>query len=123
MTEASIRATFVAKAKAQLPGFVILRHEDKIASGIPDMSVTGNGRTTWIETKFARPRLTSTGIQELMLTRLAAAGSAYYLIWEEKDLRRTLIVRPKHLQALTPEEEFFGFDHDSVIDWLRRLHV
>lgn len=122
MTEASLKSAFVAEAK-KIPGFVILRHEDKISSGMPDISVTGGGRTTWIETKYAKPRLVGSGIQELTMLRLAAAGVAYYLVWEEKrDVRRTLLVHPRHLHNLLPQEFFLGFDHLSVVDWFRRLH-
>jgi hypothetical protein len=44
---------FKAKAVAALrqEGLTVFSHEDRYTPGVPDLSATGNGRTSWIEAK------------------------------------------------------------------------
>ena len=80
MNEASLKQALVALMRAELAPFVIFRHEDRITSGIPDISVTGNRHTSWWEVKFANPDFKCPGIQELTALRLAAAGHACFFV-------------------------------------------
>jgi hypothetical protein len=112
--------------KLHLPGFVAIRHEDVRRSGIPDLSLTGHGKDSWLEIKHGDPDFDSEGIQELTMLRLAAAGYARYLIYmEDKDggNKRTLIVHPKHLGDLEPEAGCMGHDHRWVVEFLRERHT
>ena len=123
MNESSLKSSWMAQMKSDAPGFVAIRHEDVRTSGIPDASITGCGRTTWWEAKYGTPDFQSTGIQELTMLRLSAAGYARYVIWEErKGVRRTLIVHPKHLADLTPESWCVGFDMKWLVNEVRKAH-
>lgn len=128
MTEADLKDQLVAHLRAEFRGAVILRHEDKGTAGIPDLSFTWLGKTTWIEAKFANPYVRGKGLQDLICMRLAAAGNCWYVVWEVKQgVKRTLIVHPKDIQAgqleNTPDERMnVGFDHRLVASFLRRQH-
>lgn len=106
-----------------LPTFVTLRHEDVRSIGIPDLSVTGGGQTTWWEFKHAVPKYPTFGLQELMMKRLAAHGYCRYVVWWEvgADLR-TLIVHPLALKDMVSEVEFHGHDHAAVVAFIQQVH-
>lgn len=123
MTEASLTSGFLHEAREHLPGAVIFKHNDRIMVGVPDLSITLNGITSWWEAKYADPKFKSTGVQELTMLRLAAAGVARYVIWEEKrGIKRTLIVHPRHFHDLTHETFCVGFDKKWLIEQVRQLH-
>lgn len=135
MNETSLKADLMECMRTNLRGFIGLRHEDKLQAGIPDISVTGLGRTSWWEAKFADPDFTSRGIQELTMLRLAAAGHARYLIYDaSKFVPRILIVHPKHFKEWATEFEAWVdcradakgapiFDQKWVVDHIRRVHA
>jgi hypothetical protein len=119
--ESDYKATLMRELRARLTGCVALRHEDRFTSGIPDISVTLHGRTSWWEAKVTP--VVSKSIQELTMLRLAAAGYARYVVWEDKcGIRRTLIVHPKHLSDLTPEAFCVGFDMKWLVEQIRVVH-
>jgi|SRR6185436_505840 len=123
--ESTPRSALMRMIKLALPHFVALRHEDVRTRGIPDLSLTGLGRTTWWECKHATPDFKSQGIQELTMLRLAAAGYARYIIWREEadgSDKQTLIVHPEHLATLTPEAWCAGYDHRWMVEQLARAH-
>lgn len=96
MTEATLKSALVKELRTSCPFAVVLRHEDKITSGIPDMSFTDGGSTSWWEAKLANPGFKSKGIQELMMLRLGRRGKAFYIIWDiPRDF--TFIVQPPDL--------------------------
>lgn len=122
--ESGLKSKLLKQISLRLPGFIALRHEDVRSSGIPDLSLTGFGRTSWWEFKHAAPTLKSKGIQELTMLRLAGAGFARYVVWEENKhgIQRTLVVHPKNLVSMTPEEWFVGYDHKAIVEYMRKVH-
>ena len=50
MDERSI--TKSVRSKLEERGFYIIKHEDHSTIGVPDMSITGNGTTLWVEDKY-----------------------------------------------------------------------
>ncbi len=132
MTEASLKSAFMLAVGKQLLGFVALRHEDIRTSGIPDLSITGFGKTSWFEFKVANPQFHGTELQELTMLRLAAAGFARYLVWSENKNgtgKRTLIIHPKevfkkngHVSEMEIEAFCVGYDHRWVCSYIRERH-
>lgn len=123
--ETPLKAALMKVMRTELPRFVVMRHEDRWTSGIPDFSVDGAGRTSWYEVKHADPEFDSEGIQELTCLRLAVASYCRYVIYyENKDgaEKRTMIVHPKHLHALIPEASVPGYSHAFVAAYIRRVH-
>lgn len=124
MTEAMLKSALMRYLRKKHPSAVILRHEDRITAGIPDVSVTWDGSTSWWEVKYAKSRIRTRGIQELTCLRLARQGLCYYLIYEERDAfhKRTRIVTPVELQQGLDGELHDGFDHAFVAQFISRLH-
>ena len=123
MTESQITSRLLKQLRDDLTGAVVFKHNDRITSGIPDFSVTCSNRTSWWECKLADPQFCGQGLQELMMLRLAAAGYARYVVWEQRrGLERTLIVHPKHIGDLMPEAWCVGFDHRWLVEQIRKAH-
>lgn len=124
--EAALKSDFVVKVKQHMRGAVILRHEDVRTAGIPDISITFDGRTTWWEAKHATPGITTYGIQELTMLRLAKQGFARYLIWYESAIETpcTLIVNPVHFGSYKTmhEASFDKFNSDTLFHYIRKVH-
>ena len=128
MNEKTLVSDLVPTLREELLGAVVFNHADLMTSGIPDVSVTWNGWTSWLEVKYANPNFEVTGIQKLTMGRLAAQGLAWFIVYEQKP-HRTLIVHPQYIIAgrkgiLKLPDDFpsaDGFDHQSVVDFLRRV--
>jgi len=133
--EAELRSAFMAVAERVLTPlqFVLLRHEDIRTGGIPDLSVTGLGKTTWWEFKHATPYFESPGNQELTMMRLAVNGYARYIIWSEGggNPKMTNIVEPKEIfrQGREGQRQFIaehcavGYDHFWLTKQILKAHV
>lgn len=92
--EDGLTVALVKELRVNYPRLTVLRHRD-ITAGIPDLSITGYGRTTWWELKHARPSFASRGVQRLTCRRLAAGGTCFYVVYHQHDSgRSTLIVHP-----------------------------
>lgn len=123
--EADLKVVLVQTFKLILPTFKTLRHEDVRTCGIPDLSTTGLGRTSWLEVKHGTPKFDSIGVQEVTMLQLAGAGFARYVIYQEDktgENKRTLIVHPRYLKELEPEVSCVGFNHRFVVEYIYRVH-
>ena len=109
MTEAQISQKIRAEIKKQAPNAVVIKHNDRIVRGVPDLSVTIGGRTTWIEVKYirkgetpARQRKHFDQVQLYQALRLEREGRCIYFIAYESSMGlQALVIRPSHLsQAL-----------------------
>lgn len=90
--------------KLDWPHAVAFRHEDLLAAGYPDITLTAFGLTTWLEAKVSTPThpLESQRVQRVTAMRLDRVGSGCrYIVWEltEQYGPRTLIVKPVELWA------------------------
>jgi hypothetical protein len=107
------------------PSFVSFRHEDRINAGRPDISITGNNITLWLEVKLADPYIRQRGIQKLTMLRLGNAGFAYYVIYyDKKKQRSTHIVHPQDMKQWPDESARAAvtFDHSFVSDFILEVH-
>ena len=97
MNEATLKSSLVGVLKNTMPGAVVVRHEDKFKAGVPDISVTWRGTTSWVEVKYERKRRSPlTALQAKFITDLARTGApAYALTYRELPggLKETLLVR------------------------------
>ncbi len=123
--EAELKSDFRDAVMKIIPGAVTVLHS---SAGAPDRAYTFAGKTTYVEFKHGTPDFDSPGLQELTCMKLEAAGSCVYVVWQENLVEpRTLIVRPRNVHFrkswdLPAIVTFAGFDHSSVVQWLRRLH-
>lgn len=125
----SILKSKLMEELATLKGYLGLRHEDFRTAGIPDITLTGAGRTWWIEVKHATPNFDSTGIQELRMKQLAGGGWARYVVyWESGDLKRTLIIHPRQFVRFREtgdapfEASCVGHSHAFVRQYFQEEH-
>ena len=116
MTEATVRAALVKRLR-QHKDWIVLRHEDHYTSGIPDISVTGNGITSWWEAKYQRGfSLVNKGIQQYTLEQLDKHGyAAHYIIYTPEQVA---IVKPSLENPLI----FPGINHPRVVEYIRKVH-
>lgn len=116
MTEGQLNQALVAALRQRLTHAVVFKLADRWTTGIPDISVDWHHRHIWIEVKFADPDFTSTGAQELTMTRLARHGEAWYIIYENVP-RGVYLVAPEHFAHWKTHATWHGteFDHDGVI--------
>ena len=119
MTENQLLSSCLKLLRSQLPGAEIIKHADPMTSGIPDVSVTWHGKTSWWEFKQGEKIKWSNALQQLTCRRLASAGNCRVVFYEEKRMiRRTCICTPDE----TIEVFATGFDHQFVVDVIRRTH-
>jgi hypothetical protein len=123
MNEATHKTKLVKKGRTLHPGYIFLRHEDLWTSGIPDISITGNKRTVWIEVKFADPDFESKGNQDLTMLRLSISGLAYYVIFVDDETGQSVrIVSPSDYQHWrTKGISILGFDYEWVLKFIARI--
>lgn len=127
MTEADLKRHLVKTIVSTLPNAVVLNHTGAMHAGIPDLSVTWNGHTTWWEVKHAHPTIASRGVQDLMMTRLSKTGTAFYVIYQSvRRVRRTGIVHPQNYKAVGTDIDgtwVDGFNHVFVAEFIREFHL
>jgi len=125
MNEAFVKANLTTYLRANLLRAVILRHEDRSTYGIPDLSVTMCGSTSWWEVKFANPDCRSRGAQDLTMRRLGNVGKAYYLIFEidkTKEKRMHIVTPNDYVKWEQSGDMMIGFDHAWVTDFIKAVH-
>jgi hypothetical protein len=124
MTEATLKRAFVQVLKAIMPGCVVYRHEDKFRGGVPDISLTYAGVTSWIEVKYSRPGRTSrpSPLQRLELTRLRDAGAPTFLL-EYTDAWVHLYPWGSGVCMEPHTWERKGGGHEQVARYLHAAHV
>ena len=123
--ETPVKSDLTLCLRKTFPSYLVFRIENNVSNAIPDIVVTGNKTTSWIEVKYADPDFGSKGDQELMMVRLARQGFAFYVIFYEvgKD-RRTYIVDPKEIGKPLEEWKRFssGFNYLYVANFVAGIH-
>jgi hypothetical protein len=133
MSESLLTRQLMKKLRAELPTFVVLKHADGWTSGVPDVSVTGNGRTTWLEVKLVELRgIIETKLQRFQMERLERnGGTAFYVMYYTSPFPRSVaIVEPSKRSSVAPYHgltpylsSIAGHDHDLVVTLLKRIHA
>lgn len=123
MTETKLKAILTRKLRKDLSGAVVLRHEDQYSSGIPDISITWKGSTTWLEVKLAKPKLIGKGIQRITMQCLAENGQCWYAIYLlENDLNKWTIFADPRIDWEDSKEICSSFNHQFVVDCIKKIH-
>jgi hypothetical protein len=130
MNEALLTGALVRTFRT-LPGAVVFKHADLSTAGIPDISVSWKGKISWWETKYLHPTLHDRAAQHFVMQQLqrACENKVHYVLYIEARSpypRRTLIILPSVLKDITCWRDWGlqseGFNHQFVLDFLRRLH-
>ena len=112
--------------ETRLPGAVVIKHSDAIVAGVPDLSVTWNGATTWLEVKHDVGKIISREIQRWMVKRLAIQGRCLYVVYRDraKEGPRTYVISGASdvHEAMETVVYRAGHDHDFVAEAIRRSY-
>lgn len=127
MTESPLTQKFRKKATRRLPRAVIIKHADNYTAGVPDMTLTLNGRTSWLEFKHVtkRGQIVSKGIQNLTAQKLALEGTCWYIVYESVvEGQFWYIVEPSKVFEYDTKATASGpnHDHDAIVEWVAKLH-
>lgn len=116
--ETKYLSAYLELARAELSRAVIVKHADTVTSGGPDVSITANKRTLWLEFKQG-PRIKwANALQQLTCRRIAAVGYCWIVLYEEiNGVKRTCILTPDEILV----EAVPGFDHRFVLDFTRKV--
>lgn len=148
MTEASVLSALIAVLRSRFPGAVIFKFHDISTKGMPDIAMTWNGFTTWIEVKLLKKGTSlkdcSEPLQLHTMTSLARQSEdrAVYVVYDAVN-KTTALYQPAALAACSPVRELAPdepgymkdqlgehgaicvekFNHNFVADILEELHA
>ena len=103
VTEQTLKRGLMAEIKRHLPTAVAIRHEDRYTHGIPDLSLSLAGRTTWWEVKYADPSVRTKGIQHHLCARLAAETYCRYIVYQ-RGIPSGRTYRPRQIRVVPPAD-------------------
>ena len=111
--------------KRALPEAVALRHEDLYTRGIPDLTVTLAGRTTWWEIKYCDSTLRLDRVQRHVCQRLEETGYCRYVIYVRSPPPRSVrVVRPTQMDHWrTVGDVIPQFDQGAVVRYIAAVHA
>lgn len=125
--ESYVKQVLVRKMRELMPGAVIFRHEDRHIFGVPDISCSWNGVTSWWEVKHANPSMKVAEIQILRCSQLDKNGTKCAFIIFQGDDDACNIVNPKAMRSWrkgTPSAfQCSGFDYTSVVEYIKEIHT
>lgn len=123
MKETDLTTKLAERFRKTIRNSIVFKHADSYTHGIPDISVTAHGHTSWWEIKYANPKFASTGIQELNCLKLARVSICYYVIFDNA-YNMTRIVHPFQFKDWDRDMVAFtsGFNYDFVSEWAEKRH-
>lgn len=131
VTEVTVRRDLMKAFRQHLPEALTLRHEDLYTAGIPDLSVSHAGKTSWWEIKYADPYCKTTRIQQHTCTQLDTQGfCCRYLVFRRGHNGKW----PRQIRVLAPEDfhcwrhlgivvSTGAFDYVALVDYIKKLHL
>lgn len=137
MNEAYLKTRLKKALLQAMPGAVVFSHTGAFHSGIPDLSCTWNGVTSWIEVKYSRGgrRSKATELQIQTLIELSKTGApAFLLTYEEGfkgrippgaknwDAKMAFLDRVISTDGAENVLSINKFDHDALAAKLRAIH-
>ena len=120
VNEAGVTRKLVTALIQHMPHALVLRHVVRFSAGIPDLSVSGGGRTTWWEVKLANPGCTSKEIQQYICARLDSANFCRYLIYELRT-KNIWVVKPDHFTTWRQDGKAFP-TMDAALEFMKEVH-
>lgn len=127
MNERTVKTKIIKGLEARMPGCVIYAHADIGTSGIPDLSISYNKKTIWLEIKnFPAPgpplsliKKKFDALQLAQLLRLAARAHAFYAVsFSDNGL---MIMRPSDVQAVRNGGQWLWLHYEelnSTLSWI-----
>jgi len=114
VTEATVRRDLMRQLQIQIPAAVAIRYEDRFTKGLPDLSVSYNGRTSFWEVKYADPHCVTSKVQHYLCTQLDTQGfHCRYLIFQ-RGIARPRSARPRQIRVVKPAD-FDQWEHLGLV--------
>jgi hypothetical protein len=128
--EAELRRKLMPWFARLMPDAATRRLEDRFLAGVPDVLIVRKG-TTFLEVKYAVPHIIGRDVQTIKCMELAVAGSCYYVIYFKPSARSseewTIMATPFQVKEGVWQSKNLlcvpGFDHEAVVEFVRRLPV
>lgn len=80
MTEAQLTYRLTRMLRLRLPQATVFKHADGFTAGMPDVSISWEGHTVWVEVKLLNNKKLFEPLQLETLRRLRG----WYLVWDTK---------------------------------------
>ena len=125
MNEATLKRALVKAIKTTMPGAVVFPHQDRFTAGIPDISVTWAGVTTWWEVKYSPigRNSTVTKLQGYTLEQLARQSTAGLITYAETKRAGRYIVLWDASHNPINVTELTGWHNEAVASLIQGYHV
>ncbi len=125
MTEADLKRRLVRALKSTMPGAVVFRHEDQFTAGIPDISVTWAGITTWWEVKYSPIGRSSkpTQLQGYTLDQLSRQSTAGLITYAETKRCGKYVLIHDYADDAMAATNLTDWSHEAVASLIHGFHV
>jgi hypothetical protein len=125
VSETTHTSKLVEVLRRGIPYGTTFKHADRFTHGVPDISHTAFGFTSWWEVKLADPTFDCPGIQELTLKRLAKNSFHARVIIFREDPKGTFIVHPDHIHEWDSvwEHYFPGYAYVNIYEIIKYIHA
>ncbi len=113
----------------RVPNAVAIKHNDAKTAGIPDITFTWLGTTTWLEAKLViNNKIIERHIQRWIMEQLARQGSAYYVYYtidrEGNYWTEIWAFMPiNNVYCWILQRRTDGHNHLYVLDYVRDRHI
>jgi hypothetical protein len=130
VTEATVSRQLIRHLHTELPDALPLRHEDKFTKGVPDLSISLAGHTSFWELKYADPDIQSSKLQRYMCQQLDTRGFfCRYVIFRRGHAhhwpRQIRVVNPHdfaHWRTLGLVISSGAFDYRALVRYIQEIH-
>jgi hypothetical protein len=133
MTEATVRRTLRLAIQEHLPDAVALRYEDRFTRGLPDLSISYRGKTSFWEIKYADPYFRTSKVQHHLCEQLDIRGYHCRYIIFQRGIARPTTARPRQIRVVKPSDidhwTHLGlvistgrFDHAALVAHFATVH-
>lgn len=127
-TESQETQDLIKDLKERRPEWVIIKHSDRFNKGIPDLSISHDRRTLWLERKRLKPnqRLDKPcqWVDNLVQLETLVKLNGWYHV-HDPNIGRTLIVKAEVIRPMVIEKNAFASAYyrpdDTVMDELELL--
>jgi len=121
MTESDLTKRFIEALRRTMPGAVVFKHADAWTAGIPDLTVSWRGVTTWVEVKKLPYR--ARGIQRVRVQQLGRVARVFYVMYDVEK-KAVVVITPERFERGETAEFVADFSggHRAVADFIAFTH-
>jgi hypothetical protein len=133
LTEVTVRRRLMRQLQTQIPDALAIRYEDRYTRGIPDLSISWRGQTSFWEIKYADPHCVTSKVQHYLCDQLDTHGFHCRYIIFQRGIPKRSHPRPRQIRIVKPTDfdhwAHLGlvvsdgrFDYDALVDHIEQVH-